>query len=105
GCADDIAIVLMCDIPCPASDITFTSQEQIDFFGVIYSQCTEIPGDVTISGWDITNFDGLSNIENIGGDFNLSNNVSLTSLDGLSNIENIGGDFNLSNNVSLTSLD
>jgi S-formylglutathione hydrolase FrmB len=56
-------------IPCSClpQGITFTNQAQIDNFQTNYPGCTEIEGDVTIAGDDITNLNGLSVLTSIGG--------------------------------------
>ena len=45
--------------PCLPEGIIFTTQAEIDNFQTSYPGCTEIEGDVTISGDDINNFIGL----------------------------------------------
>ena len=51
---------------CPqdVSAYTFTSQKQIDDFGQNYSGCTAVPY-LHINGADITNLNGLNNIEKV----------------------------------------
>ncbi|MCD4665334.1 MAG: hypothetical protein K8R68_08680, partial [Bacteroidales bacterium] len=46
--------------PCLPEGITFITQAQIDSFQINYPDCTEIEGDVEISGNDITNLNGLN---------------------------------------------
>ncbi len=90
---------------CPTGDFTFTTQAEIDAFGATYGHCTEIPGNVLIQGGDITNLDGLSALESIGGNLIIRNNSQLTNLDGLSNLTEIGGNLIIRNNSQLTNLD
>ena len=52
---------------CLPEDITFKTQEQIDNFQTNYPDCTEIEEYVTISGDDIINLGGLSDVASIGG--------------------------------------
>lgn len=52
---------------CLPEGITFTSQEQIDNFQINYPGCTEIEGDLIISGEDITNLEGLNMVTDIVG--------------------------------------
>ena len=52
--------------PCLPEGITFTTQAQIDSFQINYPNCTEIEGDVIISGY-ITNLYGLSVLTSIEG--------------------------------------
>ena len=74
---------------CLPEGITFTTQEEIDNFQTEYPGCTEIEGNLTISG-DIGNLNGLNVLNSIDGDFLISN-TSLNTLEGLNNIEYIGG--------------
>ncbi len=53
--------------PCLPEGITFTTQEQIDNFQTNYPGCTEIEGDVIIGGNNISNLDGLSLVNAVGG--------------------------------------
>jgi len=103
---DEQAVTYHC-LPCPTSsdDFTFHNQAEIDDFGAMYVHCSDIVlGNVTISGNDITNLDGLSNVTDIGGNLTISNNSGLTNLDGLSNVTNIEGNLTISNNSQLTNL-
>mgnify|MGYP001138399013 CR=1 FL=1 len=93
---------------CLPQGIAFTSQSQIDNFQTNYPGCTEIEGDVTINGSNITNLNGLSVLTSIGGNLtvgrNWNTNPSLTSLTGLENLAFIGGHLLIHNSISLTSL-
>ncbi len=53
--------------PCLPDGITFSTQEQIDNFQNNNPDCTEIEGNVLIEGNDITNLEGLSVLEAVGG--------------------------------------
>ncbi len=96
-------------LSCLPEGITFTTQAQIDSFQINYPECTEILGDVTICGNDITNLNGLSGLISIGGflligDWNSGGNPSLISLTGLENLTSIRGDLGICRNDALTSL-
>ena len=52
---------------CLPQGITFTAQEEIDNFQTNYPGCTEIEGDVTITGDNITNLYGLSVLTAVDG--------------------------------------
>jgi hypothetical protein len=90
---------------CLPEGITFLTQEEIDNFQTNYPGCTEIEGNVIITGIvsDIVNLDGLEVLTNIGGYLKIINNTLLTSLTGLDNLNSIGG-LQISNNVDLISL-
>jgi hypothetical protein len=90
--------------PCLPEGISFYTQEEIDNFQSNYPGCTEIEGDVWINGYNITNLTGLSVLNAIYGDLNISGIQSLTSLTGLNNLNSIGGNLFIGNNNALTSL-
>ncbi len=90
--------------PCLPEGITFTTQEEIDNFQTNYPNCTEIEGDVTISGDNITNLMGLNVITFFQGDLLIKYNESITSLTGLDNVSNIGGDLLFKRMNALTNL-
>ena len=77
--------------PCLPEGIEFTTQEQIDNFQVNYPGCNEIEGDVSISGHDITDLNGLSSLEKILGTLRIEGNDTLQSLEGLGNLSVIEG--------------
>jgi hypothetical protein len=52
---------------CLPEGITFNRQSQIDSFQVNYPGCTEIEGDVTITGNIIYDLNGLNVLTSIGG--------------------------------------
>ncbi|WP_460975280.1 immunoglobulin domain-containing protein [Spirosoma knui] len=86
-------------------NITLSTQQQVDAFA--QSGCTTISGNLTISGPDITNLDGLSSLTSVGGSVYIEDNASLTSLAGLSGLSHtdINRDLQISRNAELTSLD
>lgn len=94
--------------PCLPEGITFSTQEQIDSFSVNYPGCTEIGGNIIISGEDIQNLDGLSGVNECWGTLlKIHDNPSLTSLNGLGNLimSEYIFDFYIENNDSLPSLE
>ncbi len=102
-CPNEAAILPVC-IGCPAvSSITFSSQAEIDAFAA-YASCEVRLINVTISGADIVNLNGLSGIKSISGDLIIRDNPNLESLSGLSNLEEIGGRLTLSSNAEITDL-
>jgi len=135
GCESVMEVASACGgLPClPYGNYRFYSQTDIDIFQAAFSNCSELQGDVIISGVDIsglsgldivnsiggllyitktslTSLNGLENLTAIGGMLQLgcwieiSGNSSLTSLKGLDSLTSIGGDIGVSNNSSLTSL-
>ncbi|HMG17033.1 MAG TPA: hypothetical protein VK590_16360, partial [Saprospiraceae bacterium] len=89
---------------CGPGGITFSTQLQIDQFSVDYPGCTNITGSVTISGANITNLNGLSQLSSIVGGLYIQANPVLTSLNGLSSVSSVGGSVIISNNSVLSSL-
>ncbi len=88
---------------CLPDGITFTSQSEIDNFPLNYPGCNELNGYITISGFDITNLEGLKNVISIEGDLNVKSNMCLTDLKGLENLKSVNGDLSIRRNSSMTS--
>ena len=89
---------------CLSEGITFSTQAQINSFQTNYPNCTQIEGDVTINGYNITNLNGLNVLTSIGGNLNIECNEILVSMGGLNHITSIGGDLYFIGNLALTSL-
>ncbi len=98
---------------CPESSLTLTSQAEIDAFTTNYPDCTELLNALIISGSDIENLEGLSNIAsvhsvpngNVENGIEISDNPNLTSLSGLSSISSFDGYVDVVNNPLLENLD
>lgn len=101
-CIDDFSIDGI--NPCPPGDITFASQAEIDSYPTNFPDCSEIDGDVEISGNDITNLDSLYVITTILGTLEISDNPNLSGLSGLANVTAIDGILIINNNDLLKSL-
>ena len=94
-------------VSCLPDGITFSTQAEIDNFQTNYPNCTEIGGDVIISGGYIINLNGLSVVASIGGDLiigGLDDGTYLINLTGLEALTYIGGDLRVFGNFALTSL-
>ncbi|MCB9284732.1 MAG: T9SS type A sorting domain-containing protein [Lewinellaceae bacterium] len=91
--------------PCLSEDIYFNTQEQIDNFPLIYTDCNSIDGNVFIGGPNIFNLDGLAQINSIGGALYITDNNSLTDIYGLNSLTFVGGWLNISNNPNLSDCD
>jgi S-formylglutathione hydrolase FrmB len=92
------------DESCLPEGITFTTQVEIDSFQINYPGCTEIEGDVTINGDDISDLNGLNVVTAIGGDLNISSNDILYDLTGLEGLTYIGGNLEITGNAVLSEL-
>src|SRR5690606_15639211 len=90
---------------CPAGDVILTSQTEIDDFATNHPNCTEVSGNLTIQGANITDLTPLSNLTSVGGYLYIGSNSSLTNLDGLSNLTSVGGFLYIGSNSSLNNLD
>jgi hypothetical protein len=90
--------------PCLPEGITFTSQAQIDSFQINYPGCADIEGSVFILGDDITNLNGLSVLNSIGGDFEVQYQIYLINLAGLEGLSSVGGNFYIENTAALASI-
>ncbi len=102
-------IALISDLPsfsqsCLPEGINFSNQAAINNFQANYPGCSEIEGDVTISGVNITNLNGLSVLTSIGGTLRIAHNDALINLSGLNNLANISGGFLLDTNGALSNL-
>ncbi|MEL6810012.1 MAG: T9SS type A sorting domain-containing protein [Bacteroidota bacterium] len=75
---------------CPTTFPDFTTQAQVDDFIIQYPDCTEIDGYLSITGNDITNLNGFSNITEIGFALMVSNADALVNFEGLNTVETIG---------------
>ncbi|UZR98134.1 PKD domain-containing protein [Chondrinema litorale] len=79
------------------SSVRLESQDDVDAFS-----CTSIGGNVYITG-NITNLDGLSELESIAGALTIDNVIGLESLDGLDALKSIQSIY-IKNNTSLTDI-
>ena len=90
---------------CPPGNVTLYTQAQINSFPIDYNNCKQINGYLTITGpSDITNLNGLSNLETITGQLNIVHNNNLTDLSGLSNLKTVGNNFWIADNAVLTTI-
>jgi len=78
-------------------DLVLSSQAQVDAFN-----CTEVQGDIIISGADITNLNALSSLTKVVGRLSIVDNPNLASLEGLSALRSIDDFLALALNPILT---
>lgn len=94
--------------PCLPDGITFSTQSQIDSFQIIYPNCHEIEGGVIIQGEDISNLNGLNTVNKIEGGLLIHDpfigNSQLTDLEGLNNLNSIGEFLIIASNSMLANL-
>ncbi len=93
---------------CPTSDITLSSQTDVDDFATNYPGCTTIPAgvEITVKGSGITNLEGLKELTAIDGQLEIEDCPDLTTIFGLRNITvvNPEGEIEIENCDALTSL-
>lgn len=83
--------------------LEITSQAQIDNFASQYPGCTRVDGSLRIQGKDIVSLEGLSQIETLMGELEISN-TSLTSFYGLHNLDTILTSLNIIENSLITNM-
>lgn len=96
--------VFKANAQCPPGNVTFSTQAQVDQFAVDYPFCTQINGYMTVSGSNISNLNGLSNLASTVGSLDITQNPLLTDISGLSNITSVGQDLAIRNNAVLQSI-
>jgi hypothetical protein len=107
GCSTPPEVADSCGIsmPClPFGNYYITKQSEINNFTSDYSNCHELNGYIYIKGNDITNLNGLNEIDAVNGDLYIKQCISLTSLDGLENVEYIDGFLEINSCSSLENI-
>ena len=91
---------------CPPTATTLSTQAQVDNFLIVNPGCQNLLQNLTITGADITNLDGLQGIETSdpGKSISITNNPLLTDVSGLTTLTSIGGNFPISGNPLLSNL-
>jgi hypothetical protein len=90
---------------CNPSNISLSSQLEVDNFQAVYGPCDTI-GTLIISGDDITSLAGLAGLARVGGTLlEISGNNRLENLDGLESLTTIAGDLRINDNSALINID
>src|SRR5690606_34990436 len=93
-------------VVCPSGNLLIYDQLDVDEFIINYPDCTQLNGDLDIVfGDDITNLDGLSNIETVLGRLEIWELPYLDNFNGLSNLQSVGGFLRIKGILSITNLD
>jgi len=79
-------------------NITLSTQAEVDTF-----DCAEVAGSITIEGGDITNLDGMSDLESVGESIVISSNSSLTIIS-LPNLESVNNALIIIDNEAIASI-
>lgn len=82
---------------CPVSTLNLNNQAEVDQFPLDFPNCTELNVELRLVGTDVTNLDGLSNLEALNGGALIMDNSLLPNFTGLNNVEHIAGISILSN--------
>jgi Secretion system C-terminal sorting domain len=87
---------------CPTTTITLLSQADVDTFAATYPGCTELINSLVVNAIDVTNLNGLIQLESSTGnsDIRILNTV-ITDLSGLDNLQTVGGNLELEANQLL----
>ncbi|MCD4681931.1 MAG: T9SS type A sorting domain-containing protein [Bacteroidales bacterium] len=104
GCNFISEVIDACDGICLPYGIAFNSQEEIDNFQNNYPNCTEIAGNVVISGQDITNLFGMDILTSVWGNLIIGGNLTLASFAGFDSLTFIGENLLIAENDILYSL-
>ena len=83
---------------CLPEGIIFSRQTQIDSFQIVYAGCTEIEGEVIISGAEIINLNGLNVLTRVDSNLIIIKNDLLTNLTGLDALTYVGGYLEIGDN-------
>ena len=81
---------------CPNEPLNLTTQEDIDNFSVNYPDCTQLINYLFVGGNDITNLDGLSQLQSSSSVLQIGS-TSINDLTGLHNITTLEGGLELFN--------
>ncbi|MBF8150342.1 T9SS type A sorting domain-containing protein [Winogradskyella sp. F6397] len=99
GCSSVEDVLASCST-CPTEAIILSNQSEVDAFGTTYPDCTSLSYNLTIEGDDITNLNGLSQLEAVSNLY-IQNNSALSDLQGLENLVSIQNLY-LINNALIT---
>lgn len=105
GCNSKVEVYVSC-IPglCLPYGAEYTKQSEIDNFLLENSDCIWAYTDISISGSDISNLDGFTNLDSISGNLELNNLDNLTDLNGFSNLRIVENMFQISD-LSISTLE
>lgn len=85
GCNSQVEVETNCSTTCPSAEVVLSSQVDVDSFSTNFSGCTDLGFPLVISGSDIQNLNGLSQIESVSR-LEISNNPLLEFTSGLNDI-------------------
>ncbi len=103
GCNTQAEVEANCPT-CPTDAIVLSTQAEIDNFANTYPGCTNFLFDIKVEGPNITNLQGLEQIESCAAYFRIQNNPQLQSLAGLDNLTSTFQILTINNNPLLVDL-
>lgn len=103
GCNTQIEVEANC-ATCPTQAIILSTQADIDNFAATYPGCKNFLFDIKVEGADITNLQGLAQIESSDAYLRIVNNPQLQSLAGLENLTATFQILTINNNPLLLNL-
>ena len=90
---------------CPTENISYTLQSEVDNFKINYPNCEEISVHIELTGDDINNVDGFSNLIKTFKSLAIKETTKLRNLNGFQNLEEIWNHLNIDKNEALESLE
>ncbi|KAA0993373.1 T9SS type A sorting domain-containing protein [Dyadobacter aurulentus] len=105
GCDREQDVLAACNVSsdgCPPGDITIRNDDDIAIYNQLYSSCTSLPGNLTVS--NVSNLSFLSHVTAVAGNVRIEDCPDLTSLNGLQGLESVGGGLLLSTLMALPGL-
>lgn len=106
GCNSESEIENICSLDsCFTDGLIINTQDLASNYSTYYASCSEIYGDLIISGSDIINVDGLESIQKIHGDLIIENNPLLESIFSLLSLDSIEGSIIINNNLLLSNIE
>lgn len=92
-------------VDCTPESISLESQADVTNFQTDHGPCDHVSGDLMLLSSQVSDLDGLSALESIGGDLLITGNSKLEDLQGLSGLMAVGGTLRITFNDRLPDLD
>jgi len=90
-------------VDCLQNSYSLTTQDEVDAFP---KNCDSVLDSLIVANsTDITNLEGLANLNSVGGDLYIYDNASLTNLGGLANLTSVGDELYIGINTALANID
>ncbi|MBC7607248.1 MAG: T9SS type A sorting domain-containing protein [Burkholderiales bacterium] len=83
-------IIISSSAQCPVGNVTLSSQAEVNAFAVNFPNCTQITGNLYVTGSGITDLTPLSQINSVSGELAVYFSPSIERLNGLNGITSVG---------------